>query len=1431
MLGALLVPARVKADPGIDYVLIRDAPSGGGSVIGDRTYHTGDQETYYAAGYNITSGYVSDVLVEWYSDDAWVIDLLTYQGVSTTIKAKEYGTTIVTANANMSFASGSTGNLSVISDIDTIVLRDQPGGAGSWFGDMVMQTEEFFTLYAAGYNTTRGYLRDVPVDWSSTNTTLCSFYPEKTYTVSVNTYGEGTCKVEGTYSPGVTNSTGRIRIDSDIDYIIIRDASGGGGAYIGDTTYLIDQVDYYYAAGYNRTSGFLRNVRVHWTTSNPSVCDVEDWNSSMMSISFLAGGFCNVTANYVWVAFNTTGKITVLFDIDYLTIRDGPAGTGSPVGARTLYLENTITIYAAGYNNTDGFRRDLDVDWVSSNTTVCNGWRGSQKSYVLTARLPGICIMTATYKSGMMNSTGPLTVVMDIDYFAIRDVSGGGGNILGDKTVFMSNWYHLYAAAYNFSTGYRRDLDASWTSSNWSICDVFSGGWLEPKLPGTCTLTVDFRGLLTNTTGTITVYSDIDSIIIRDGASGGGNPVGDRTIGIGETDQYYAAGYNTTLGYRRDLQDATWSTDNTSVCNVNYDGRVEFETEGTCIITANWRGLVIGNTGTLAVVWNVDYIIIRDSPNGGGNAVGDRAYYIGNTDLFYAAGYNFSTAYRTDLKPQWTSSNTTVCTVFSRFDGSAQFAALSPGSCKVTADYLGRVSNSTGTLTVWKEINYIIVRDGPSGSGTWVGDTDYIQTTEHALYAAGYNTSLGFLRDISATWTTNNSASCGLVGYGSHVTVRAGRIGFCHVTADYYGYVSNSTGTIHIVPRPIITVDDDPGADYFTIHEALDASVDATIIRVYNGTYREHLVVNKSVTIEGLNKLNTWVNGSGTGTVFLVTADGVRITGLTVESADYGIFLEHVKSANVDHNTIRWYDYGIYSNYSTLGLIDKNLVTRGSNGIVTYHSTNDAVWNNEISYNTVYGAKDYDSTLVKCFNWNYFHHNNIAYYYDPDPAPPTLVLDGNIFEDNEIAIVAEGASAVEVTNNSVVRGEKGIVVINGSPLVANNSISEVTYGIELVNSSSFVFNNTVLNSNKAITATGGSPSFDVNHISGSTEYALKLEGSIDANVTMNDLDMQNIFIVNSTLIKLSADNGTYELTNCSWQQLDIGGSADAQVMWWVRIQVLSESGVPVGGASVKITDSQGNLVAEMTSDASGLTPLMALAQERINEAGTLILNPYHITVVAGNLMQKFEVTVESNRLFSVRFRPTGGGESLPWYVFAIIALALISLCLAAPLSIERGRYAVWTLFMPLYAKVKKEEVISQFTRGRILGYIEANPGEHFGAILQGLSLSNGNAVYHLRLLEKGGYVVSRNDRTFKRFYPKGMKLPPNNGTPLSELQQRILSCVRQAPGISQKEIVGVLGLRQSTLEYQIQKLADAGLIRREKVGRKVPLYLVKAEKK
>ena len=77
------------------------------------------------------------------------------------------------------------------------------------------------------------------------------------------------------------------------------------------------------------------------------------------------------------------------------------------------------------------------------------------------------------------------------------------------------------------------------------------------------------------------------------------------------------------------------------------------------------------------------------------------------------------------------------------------------------------------------------------------------------------------------------------------------------------------------------------------------------------------------------------------------------------------------------------------------------------------------------------------------------------------------------------------------------------------------------------------------------------------------------------------------------------------------------------------------------------------------------------------------------------------------------------------------------------------------LLTPLLSKLKgtREDLL---TRGRIMGYLEANAGIHFSALRDALGLANGVTAYHLQVLEAREDVYSWRDGKLRRYAPSGI---------------------------------------------------------------------------
>lgn len=161
---------------------------------------------------------------------------------------------------------------------------------------------------------------------------------------------------------------------------------------------------------------------------------------------------------------------------------------------------------------------------------------------------------------------------------------------------------------------------------------------------------------------------------------------------------------------------------------------------------------------------------------------------------------------------------------------------------------------------------------------------------------------------------------------------------------------------------------------------------------------------------------------------------------------------------------------------------------------------------------------------------------------------------------------------------------------------------------------------------------------------------------------------------------------------------------------------------------------------------------------------------------------------------------------------------------------ESGRYKLLMLFtlgMPLYTRIQKEDVLDQFVRGQIYGYIKTNPGAHYNQILRQVGVKNGTLSYHLGVLEKTQLIQSRREGLkYRAFYPSGMTFPKEERFRLTELQIQIIASIKEHPGLTQKDIARSLGQKPQTINYNIKVLGQAGLIHVAKKGRKTRCYPV-----
>lgn len=224
-------------------------------------------------------------------------------------------------------------------------------------------------------------------------------------------------------------------------------------------------------------------------------------------------------------------------------------------------------------------------------------------------------------------------------------------------------------------------------------------------------------------------------------------------------------------------------------------------------------------------------------------------------------------------------------------------------------------------------------------------------------------------------------------------------------------------------------VDDDGGLGvYTTIQAAINAltTMPGDTILVKEGTYFEHINVNKKISLIGENHSTVIIDGNNEGIVVSVNADDVLIKGFTIRNGEIGIRaisrvnLSIMENNITDHKTpsLLTSGYGIYTRFSSGISIQRNIIVDNEEGVLlSDYSQNFILNENEIFQNKL-GISTNSSSyglIVK----NKVYENSLYGIYIPFST--NCVAFGNTLVENANGIsVEEGSSNILIYHNNFV---------------------------------------------------------------------------------------------------------------------------------------------------------------------------------------------------------------------------------------------------------------------------------------------------------------------------------------------------------------------------------------------------------------------------
>ena len=193
---------------------------------------------------------------------------------------------------------------------------------------------------------------------------------------------------------------------------------------------------------------------------------------------------------------------------------------------------------------------------------------------------------------------------------------------------------------------------------------------------------------------------------------------------------------------------------------------------------------------------------------------------------------------------------------------------------------------------------------------------------------------------------------------------------------------------------------------------------------MYNGTYFENVIINKTIYLIGETRENTIIDGGSSEDVLFVSSDGVTISGFTLQNG--GLF-NYTYSGIILH----------FCNNSTI--MDNIIASNFGRSIYLSNSSNNTVTGNSILHNSYCIYLSYS-------NKNTITHNNVSNNFEGVTLSYSNnnIIEGNTISNNAYGMFLDSSSNNNIMGNNVSNHHRSIFILNhghNNHLYHNNLIN------------------------------------------------------------------------------------------------------------------------------------------------------------------------------------------------------------------------------------------------------------------------------------------------------------------------------------------------------------------------------------------------------